>query len=226
LSYIRERSTAGTGFDGLGNQIGFLPSFEDVSRAAKIGAKIGTKLVRQGVEAGTKVLREGAKLVTSPITSLFNLVLQRSINSAKPMPVPVRFKKLLAGYAVHNPNDGKWLLMGYKRRPIFYRGGWILKFQSQAGAMTLDTHVFVGEKFTPSVYVHEMVHVAQYKIFGISGFLSTYFSSSAITILDRWRRGVPLDPVTSSFLENDAHAIANRFATWCQQRDPSTAKFC
>src|SRR5262249_42228575 len=72
--------------------------------------------------------------------------------------------------------------------------------------------VFVRSgNWEPNTYVHEMVHVGQYGALGPEGFISAYFGSSAVVILERWVRGQPTDPITASPLETTAYAIGNRF---------------
>ena len=110
-------------------------------------------------------------------------------------------------------DDKSKIRAGRDRSPNYYMGGAILDHNSGAGAMTLDDCVFVRSgNWDPNTYVHEMVHVGQYGQLGVSGFLAAYFSSSAVTIIESWVKGDPIDLMTSSYLENDAYAIGNRFA--------------
>jgi hypothetical protein len=79
--------------------------------------------------------------------------------------------------------------------------------------MTLDDCVFVRSgSWDPNTYVHEMVHVGQYGALGVTGFLADYFGSSAASVVEHWAHDEPIDLMTSSYLENDAYAIGNRFA--------------
>ena len=108
--------------------------------------------------------------------------------------------------------DKNAILHGWNRSPTYYSGGLVLRFNSEAGAITLDDCVFVGGgNWDPNTYVHEMVHVGQYGQLGVEGFVAAYFGSSAITVVERWLRGQPVDIMTSSFLETSAYAIGNRF---------------
>jgi hypothetical protein len=93
-----------------------------------------------------------------------------------------------------------------------------MKLQPRAGAMTLDSDVFLVKDLTLRRYVHELVHVAQYEALGTVPFVEQYFSSSAREVLRRMARRQPLDPITASRLENDAYAIDRRFVEWDRSR--------
>jgi hypothetical protein len=109
-------------------------------------------------------------------------------------------------------DDKTKIRAGRDRNPSYYQGGAVLDYNSGAGAMTLDDCVFVRPgNWEPNTYVHEMVHVGQYGHLGVSGFLAEYFGSSAVTVIEKWVRGEPIDLMTSSYLETDAYAIGNRF---------------
>jgi hypothetical protein len=58
--------------------------------------------------------------------------------------------------------------------------------QPSAGTMTLDREVFVRGGLSLSTFVHELVHVFQYLLVGINGFLVAYFGTGAFTIAERW----------------------------------------
>lgn len=111
------------------------------------------------------------------------------------------------------PEDDKThIRSGRERSPAYYEGGAILDHNPGAAAITLDDCVFVRPgKFDANTYVHEMVHVGQYGRLGVSGFLAEYFGTSAVTVVEHWAKGEPIDLMTSSHLENDAYAIGNRF---------------
>jgi hypothetical protein len=56
--------------------------------------------------------------------------------------------------------------------------------------MTLDDCVFVRSgSWDANTYVHQMVHVGQYGALGPDGFLSAYFGTAALTIIERWATG-------------------------------------
>jgi hypothetical protein len=123
-----------------------------------------------------------------------------------------RLDAYLAAASTSDEDTNK-IRAGRDRNPNYYQGGAVLELNSGAGAMTLDDCVFVRSgNWDPNTYVHEMVHVGQYGHFGVSGFLSDYFGSSAVTVVEKWVKGEPIDLMTSSYLETDAYAIGNRFA--------------
>jgi len=151
----------------------------------------------------------------SPLAwTLFKTVVASNIAFASPIAIPQVYKDRLLAYANYNKLDGAALLAGFVRRPRYFRGGWIMKLQGGAGAMTLDTAVFVTGQLPITTYIHEMVHVGQYRILGITGFLSSYFGISGLTILQRWIRRQPTDPMRSSPHEEQAYRIEARFCEW------------
>jgi hypothetical protein len=143
--------------------------------------------------------------------ALFRLVVRSNRAWADPIEVPEGYETQVREYAAANPQDGEILLRALKRDPRFHRGGWIMKLQPRAGAMTLDTDVFLVRDLTPRRYVHELVHVSQYEQLGAVPFVEQYFASSVREILRRMVRRQPLDLLTASHLENDAYAIERRF---------------
>lgn len=149
-----------------------------------------------------------------PLLPLFNGVVTSNALVATPIAVNARFKNRLVAYSLDNPGDGVFLMLGFLRCPRFFSGGWILKLQPHAKAMTLDKAVFVDGALDIDTYVHELVHVGQYRTLGVSGFLVSYFGSSALTILTRWLRGLPVAAMTSSPHETQAYEIAARFTAW------------
>ncbi|WP_163507555.1 hypothetical protein [Fodinicola acaciae] len=120
-------------------------------------------------------------------------------------------------YARHNPADGALLNAGRARHPVFHEGGWVLRLQPRAGAMTLDTDVFVrAGSWQESIYVHELVHVHQYAG-GQLAFLTSYFGRAAGTLLTRLVTRKPLDPMTAAPQEAEAYGVEHRFVAWQDQ---------
>jgi len=96
--------------------------------------------------------------------------------------------------------------------PTWHEGGLILDIQTGAGAMTLDTHIFVRPgQWNESTYVHELVHAEQYAALGKADFLLGYTGTTAVELVRRFTAGEKLDPMTASVLENEAYAIEERF---------------
>jgi hypothetical protein len=169
-----------------------------------------------GLDASDVVclLPETPNPADTAILPLFNAVVNSNALVARPITLNSRFKNRLVAYSLDNPVDGAILMLGFLRCPRFFDGGWILKLQPHAKAMTLDKAVFVDGALDIDTYVHELVHVGQYRVLGISGFLVSYFGLSAATILARWLRGVPISAMTSSPHETQAYDVARRFMAW------------
>ena len=150
----------------------------------------------------------------TPILPALAAVVAVNLAVSMPISIPPRFENRLLGYAASNRADGAILRIGYARCPRYRSGGPILRLQPHAKAMTLDKNVFVDGALDISTYIHEMVHVAQDKVLGVGPFLLSYFGISAATILSRWIRGVPTNPMRSSPHENQAYELTSRFMTW------------
>jgi hypothetical protein len=89
--------------------------------------------------------------------------------------------------------------------------------------MTLDNDVFVkNTNLSIGLYIHELVHVGQYKVFGRTDFLTTYFGLTAATIASRLARRKPIEPMKSSPHEKSAYAIQRRFCTWVSSQTTSS----
>ena len=80
--------------------------------------------------------------------------------------------------------------------------------------MTLNQSIFVRGGLSLSTFVHELVHVRQYGYLGKTGFLVSYFGTSASTIAYRWVRRLPLNPMKSSPHEKQAYDLETRFRSW------------
>jgi hypothetical protein len=149
-----------------------------------------------------------------PLLPVLTAVVAANVAASSPISIPPRFENRLLTYSASNPADGAILRRGYMRCPRYRSGGPILRLQPHAKAMTLDKYVFVDGALDIGAYIHEMVHVAQYKVLGVGPFLISYFGVSGITILTRWLRGAPINMMRSSPHENQAYDIASRFMRW------------
>ena len=164
-------------------------------------------------------LADGIPSIRDPLAPVFEGVVATSLAKSKRMSVPGEYSDLVHRYIAVNGDDGAWLARGLKAKPRFHSGGWILKLQPDAEAMTLDNDVFVREGRLPlRRYVHELVHVGQYKVFGRTDFLTTYFGLSAVTIAYRWTRGKPTDKMRSSPHEKSAYGTDKRFCEWAKSQ--------
>jgi hypothetical protein len=152
--------------------------------------------------------------------TLFRRVVASNRRAAQAVEIPDDYDERVRAYAAAHPEDGRMLLDALGRQPHFHRGGWIMRLQPRAAAMTLDTDVFLRRDITPRRYVHELVHVYQYGQMGTLPFLEAYFGGAARELLGRILRRRTLDPMTASPLEAEAYAIDRRFKAWEQQ--PST----
>ena len=153
---------------------------------------------------------------------------QHNRDTASYYSVPPEWRQLAIDYAHSKDagNDAKFLEVGIKRLPSSWIGGWII---GQAGdgthAITLDTDIFFNKDMSdePSVdtYVHELVHVAQYAMFGVQGFLGDYaedFVKGYIT-----GGGDDMKAYHSIKVEQHAAAVEARFKAWREQREKEEA---
>ena len=86
--------------------------------------------------------------------------------------------------------------------------------------MTLDSDIFVRSgHWNEWIYVHELVHVAQYNA-GKIPFLISYFGLAAKEIAKRVLAGKPIEPLTASPYETEAYAIEKRFLEWLRAGKP------
>jgi hypothetical protein len=149
--------------------------------------------------------------------ALFRRVVASNRRAARPVEIPHGYDDRVHAYAAANPTDGYVLLDALARRPTFHRGGWIMRLQPRAAAMTLDTDVFLTRDITLRRYVHELVHVYQYGQMGTLPFLEAYFGGAARELLLRIVRRQELDPMKASPLESEAYAVDRRFTAWEKQ---------
>jgi len=174
-------------------------------------------VIADGVEAGLNAGRHALNIVPNPMDplgSIFEAVVLSNIAVSSSIPIPPNYRSKLLEYAQDNPGDGLLLLPAIARMPTFHSGGWVLSTQDRAGAMTLDTDIFVKGNLDIGTYIHELVHVTQYGLLGRTGFLVSYFGLSAATIAARWVMGQPIDVMESSPHESQAYALEQRFLAW------------
>ena len=136
--------------------------------------------------------------------------------SATSITIPPGHIKKLKDYALQNPSDGAALLAALGEKPSYYKGGWLLDVQSGAEAMVFGTSMFFQtDPPSASTFVHEMVHVSQYRKLGRTAFLNSYFGTSAAIALKRIVTGQEVSLMTASPLETAAYELEQRFKQWC-----------
>lgn len=159
-------------------------------------------------------IRHPIDLTALPLAGIFDGVVNSNITVASAISVPAHWSSIVLEYSAAHPRDGAVLIPALARGPSFWRGGWIMSLQPGAAAMTLDDDVFVSGDLSLSTFVHELVHVWQYTLFGKFAFLESYFGLSAATIAYRWATGQPLDVMRSSPHEEQAYNLETRFDSW------------
>jgi hypothetical protein len=127
------------------------------------------------------------------------------------------WRQLALEYAAFNEQDGMWIKLGIKRMPDCWKGGWILvEAGAETHAITLDKAIFFNPATTgePNVdtYVHELVHVAQYGLLGVQGFLGSYGIDYVKGLIGGG--GDPDKAYHAIRHEKQAAAIEERFTAW------------
>jgi Domain of unknown function (DUF4157) len=138
------------------------------------------------------------------------------------------WRQLAGEYSVAFPEDGKWIGAGVRRRPSFHLGGGLIgRAGAETHAITLDRDVFFNpdarDPREPSVdtYVHELVHVAQYGILGITGFLGSYLGEYAKHFIEGG--GDDYKAYHDIVHERAASEIEERFKAWRTEREREAA---
>jgi hypothetical protein len=149
-----------------------------------------------------------------PLEAVFRGIVASNVATSTAISVPATWPVRLREYAGTHRVDGAVLTAALERGPAFHRDGWILRLQPNAGAMTLDTDVFVRGRLSLATYAHELVHVFQYGAVGPVAFLTSYFGLSAAVIAYRLVRRQPIDAMQSSPHEAQAYALEGRFDAW------------
>ncbi len=126
----------------------------------------------------------------------------------------------IEAYTRYNSADGAKIQAGRSHSPRWHQNGLILAIRSGAAAMTLGADIFVRSgHWNELIYVHELVHVAQYDT-GKATFLISYFGLAAKEIAKRLVTGKRLDPLTASPYEMEAYGIEKRFLEWLRAGKP------
>ena len=135
--------------------------------------------------------------------------------SATKITMPNAYIAELARYARANPADGEILTSALAQSPSYYQGGWLLSVNGEASAITFGNSIFFRQA-PPRVdtFIHEMVHINQYRKVGRVAFVETYFGMTFLTVLWRVVHGQPVDWMKDNPYEGDAYAMENRFNAW------------
>ena len=143
---------------------------------------------------------------------------------ASPIGLPAEWRVLALTYAKEHPEDGTWIATGLSRAPLFSSGGPAIEAAgSGTHAITLDRDVFFNPNMPgePNVdtYVHELVHVAQYGLLGVTGFLGSYFAE----FLRHLAGDAPNFDTDKAYhnIAHEGHArnIETRFKAWRLKRE-------
>lgn len=189
------------------------PSALTVQPAASVQRDVLGAAIHMGREARPSV--ESIRNVANPIYRGFKAMLGLSIASSSGLIVPpANWLSLIGEFTLAHPMDGLLLALALTNFPVFHQGGLILDLQPAASAMTMDHDVFVRGRLSLATCVHELVHVGQYDVLGVSAFLVSYFGMSAATIAAGWATGTPVNPMRSSPHESQAYDLEARFVAW------------
>jgi Domain of unknown function (DUF4157) len=158
---------------------------------------------------------------------IWNRIVRTNRDQSSYHAIDPAWRELAGRYSLENPADGAWIRAGIMRMPDFWVGGWILERAGSAThAITLDDDVFFNPDTSdePNVdtYVHELVHVAQYGILGITGFLGTYAEQFVEGYL-----GSGFDDAEAYHQiahERQAAAVEARFSEWRQKKEKADAE--
>ena len=147
--------------------------------------------------------------------------------SATYQPIDTSWRQLALQYSRENPTDGGWIRMGLARMPDFWLGGWFIgEAGSETHAITLDDDVFFNPDTAgePNVdtYVHELVHVAQYGILGVTGFLGSYAQEFVEGYVGSG--GDDMEAYHQIAHEQQATAIEERFSEWRKKKEKADAE--
>jgi hypothetical protein len=154
------------------------------------------------------------------VESAFELLVRRNRAEATEIRKPAAHVHDMARWVEETDKDDKiipkYALQAARSKDVrFHIGGSILDLVPDAEAMTLGDDVFMRHGTpTPPTFVHELIHVAQYRLLGVSGFLTRYFGESALDVVRQWLRGEPIDPYKTSSLECAAFGYEDAFRRW------------
>lgn len=152
----------------------------------------------------------------------FDKVVSASIATSTGLLTPVpAWDTDIEAYTLYSAADGAKIQAGRSRSPRWHQDGLILSMQPGAVAITLGADIFVRSgHWNESTYVHELVHVAQYRAAGKATFLILYFGLAAKEIAKRFLAGKPIEPFTASPFETEAYGVQNRFLEWLRAGKP------
>jgi hypothetical protein len=156
----------------------------------------------------------GGPIADYGLSTAFEQVVASNRKAARKYDIPQNYIDSVKVYATMVPEDGKILLAALARKPRFHVGGWILDIQSGAEAMTLDNDVFCVKEPSLDTFVHELVHVKQYKDVGPIKFLANYFGQIGFEALKALILREEMDPFTASSYEKEGYALEQRFKYW------------
>jgi hypothetical protein len=135
--------------------------------------------------------------------------------SASRIAIPATYYVTAGRYAAANPDDGAILRDAINEEPKHYHGGWLLKANEGAEAITFGNSVFYDRSApTEETFVHELVHINQYRKLGRAAFVASYFGASLATIIKRAIAGQPIEADRSSPHEEAAYRLEARFKDW------------
>lgn len=182
---------------------------------ARLLQRVGVMdIVAPGLEKGFELL-------------LWNRFVRSNRETAAYQPIDPAWRHLAGMYSRENPTDGAWIRLGITRMPDFWLGGWLLgEAGSETHAITLDDDVFFNPDTSgePNVdtYVHELVHVAQYGLLGITGFLGTYAKEFVEGYIGSG--GDDTAAYHQIAHEQQASAIEERFSAWRKEKEKADAE--
>ncbi|HEX5620532.1 MAG TPA: hypothetical protein VFX51_19080 [Solirubrobacteraceae bacterium] len=204
-----------------------LPQQPPAAMALQLQRTVGNRATAQMVQRWNPVTGVVGDVLGIGFDYVWRKFVQANRESGSYFNVPPEWRQLAIDYAhAAGGADAKFLEIGIKRLPSSWIGGWII---GQAGdgthAITLDTDIFFNADMSdePSVdtYVHELVHVAQYAIEGVEGFLGDY----AVDFVEGYVTGGfdDMKAYHSIKVEQHAAAVEARFKAWREQREKEEA---
>jgi hypothetical protein len=136
------------------------------------------------------------------------------------------WRQLALEYSAFNESDGTWIKLGLRRIPDTWKGSWVLEQAgSETNAITLDRAIFFNPEVSgePNVdtYVHELVHVAQYGMLGVQGFLGSYAIDYVKGLVGGG--GDTMKAYHAIRHEKQAAAIEGRFKAWRENKEKEDA---
>lgn len=178
------------------------------------GNRAVTLALQRQASAGAPAVQRAGLSDLVPGVDAWALAEQAVRASASTHTISELYKNELKRYAEANPEDGRILLSALAQSPSHYQGGALLAAQSGAAAITFGNSIFYRNDPSLTTFIHEMVHIHQYKVLGREAFVLSYFGASLATIIKRALAGEPIDAMKSSPHEVQAYDLAARFKRW------------